>query len=511
MSPVLSLPPARDSNCKRDDVIRAALAFDIGSLNPFEAASAGSLAVLRYVHEPLMRRDLGSGVLSCGLLSRLPRQLGNASYELTLRAGLRFHDGSPLTATDVAASLRTYLNGTTSKARVLGDPLSFIEAAQATNDLCVRVDTKGQAPLLAERLALVHVLPGGRPPVPSATSAKNLGTGPFRMHDIDNPAVARLERFDGYLGDWPGRSRYVELHAVIDPKARAEGLLRGRFHAIEDADPALLEDGGTGGLVEFAAVPGQNMTWLMFNCAKPPFNDVRVRRAVAHAVDRDAIARRVHHGNLLPADSLLAASHPDHVASARSPHYDPRLARALLEGAGAAGSHCDVFVSNASWVAAQLPIIADQLRRVGLVPTCRVGPTTSFFDEDAPRGEFQMAICSGDPTLFGTDGGFLLGWYLSGRWPRSYLHWNDEVLNRVEHELSAAAGAETPSTRREALGAAQRLTAEHCPILAIGHRAQPTAWSKRLRRFTPSMTTGIDVIDAELPRNLTHATHGEEY
>jgi peptide/nickel transport system substrate-binding protein len=473
------------------DRVSGALAFDIGRLDPFEAASAGSLAVLGHVHETLMHRDLADGELRCGLLAAPPRPVGHQAYELVLRPRLRFADGSPLGAADVAASLRHYLTLARRPENVVAAHLGAIGSVETTSGPgTVVISTSLRGPALAQRLGMVRVVPRAH----AEDGSGSVGAGPYQLAVDERPHRVLLRASAAYRGPRAARCEEVELVAELDARRRVDALCRGRCHVIEDSPPGFT----AAGQLRSASVRGNNMTWLAFNCSAPPFDRTAIRRAVGHAVDRAEIAERCLGGTLRPADSLLPAWHPDHRPTPETPAHDARKARARLAAAGLAGSRCRLFVSSVSWARAQAGVVAEQLARVGLEAVVTIGNTSEFFAREAPAGDFELALCTGDPSVYGTSGAFLLSWYLAGSWPRRYLHWHDPAQAECERLLREAeeAGGAGPCAAR--LARVQQLAGQHVPILPLGHRRQPTAWTARLRHFRPQLTTGLDLAGTSL-------------
>jgi peptide/nickel transport system substrate-binding protein len=471
--------------------VSGALAFDIGQLDPFEAASAGSLAVLGHVHESLMHRDLADGELRCGLLAAPPRKVGHQAFELVLCRGLRFGDGSSLGAADVAASLRRYLALARRSENVVATHLGAIgsvETASPPGTLVISTLLPGAA--LAQRLSMVRVVPRAH----AEDGSGRVGAGPYQLAVDERPHRVLLRASAAYRGPRAARCEEVELVAELDAGRRVAALRRGRCHVIEDSPPGFTAVGD----LRAASVQSNNMAWLAFNCSAPPFDRTGIRRAVGYALDRAEIAERCLGGNLWPADSLLAAWHPDHHPTPETPAHDERKARAALAAAGLAGFRCRLFVSSVSWARAQAGVVAEQLARAGLEVVITIGNTSEFFARDAPAGDFELALCTGDPSVYGTSGAFLLGWYLAGSWPRRYLHWDGPVQAECERLLREAENSGEAGPRGARLARVQRLAGQHVPILPLGHRCQPTAWAARLRHFRPQLTTGLDLAGTGL-------------
>lgn len=456
------------------------------------------MAVLGHVHDPLLCRDLVTGALLPGVVRGGARQVDEKRYVLELDDRACFHDGIAVTTEDLAASVRSMIDGPTAGGLIAGG-LDGILAVTVRSRQEVEVRTDGPLPLIDERLCLVRVLPqvvldgGGSP------AARLIGTGPYRIAAASTDAAV-LDPFAGYrLAGRNDVREPVELLAVPEAQDRVRRLLDGDVVAIEDPSEEGLRQVARRDDLTAAWVRGVNMTWLMFNCAEPRLGDPRVRRALALAIDREELSQRVHGGRLEPSGALLPSWHPDSVPSGDEPGSDPQEARVLLREAGFGdGMEIELLVSSASWVERQAGLVVDQLARIGVIATPRTAHTADLFADEIPAGRFQVLLSSGDPSLYGRDGEFLLRWYLTGTWARRYCHLPDTEVTVAEALVGRLARTAEPAARRVLLGEIQQLAARTCALAVLGHRPQPTAWNRRLTGFRPSPSTGLDLRTARL-------------
>ncbi|QWT24168.1 ABC transporter substrate-binding protein [Subtercola sp. PAMC28395] len=469
--------------------ISGGLAYTIGTLDPYDAATSGGVAVLDHVHDTLRRRDPATGRLDGGLAEGTLVRVGEHEYELTLRPDALFNDGTEVTAEDAAAAVRTMVQATGEKGQLLGESLRAVRDALAVGERTLRLHTAGPMPLLDERLALVRVIPqhwqnsGLR-------RAYAPATGPYRIVEASSATVA-LEPAETY----PGASLrpLLTLRASPDASERLDGLLGGEFDAIEDPSPTSESRISLRSDLEFGRQESQNILWLMFNCADQRLKDVRVRRAIVHALDRDGLSRHANGGDLVPADSLLPSWHADYAPCPMYPQSDVTAAKELLAAAGyGSGLELRLAVSSASWVEANADTVVSQLARAGIDVTVTVAHTADLFSAEVPAGDYDLLLSSGDPSVYGVDGEFVLRWYLGRTWARGYCHWQDPVADELESLFDQASIAPR-DLQRDLLATAQRLCAEQVPIAPLGHRKQPSAWSTRLTGFRPSRTTGLNL------------------
>lgn len=471
--------------------VTGGLAYVVGTLDPYDAATAGAVAVLDHVHDPVHRRDAVTGELRGGLAAGAAVRVGEREYEVSLRPDASFSDGTPVLATDAAAAVRTMIQATGKKGQLLGESLRAIRDASAIGDTTLRLQTAGPMPLLDERLSLVRVIPEAWQDA-GAARASAPATGPYGIRTAGSEGVA-LVPVEGYPG--AARRPLLTLRASVDSSERLERLLAGEFQAIEDPPPSAEARIRASSALQFARCQSQNILFLMFNCGDPRLNDVRVRRALVHAIDSPELSREANGGHLAPADSLLPSWHPDHVACVMFPHPDLAAARALLTEAGyGSGLELRLAVSSASWVEANADLVVRHLARVGVEASVSVAHTADLFSTEVPEGDYDLLLSSGDPSVYGVDGEFLLRWYLGRTWAGGYCHWAGPIADELVSLLDQASTAPA-SLQRQLLATVQRIAAEQVPIAALGHRTQPSAWASQLSGFRPSRTTGLDLRD----------------
>ena len=248
----------------------------------------------------------------CGLAADAPVQIDDLEYEVTLREDTVFSDGSPLTSADVVNAFER--NG---ESDLYGAFLSFITAVSAPDERTVRF--KLNAPMgsvLQERLALVRVFPATLTDEELAT--KPVGSGPWCYETINAADGGRISFTANhrYTGPWPATCERMEWSVLLDDTRRTDELIDKDVMVMEAAPVVRAEElADAGATVEW--VPGFNLPFLMFNCEKPPFDDVRVRQALLYAIDVDSLIGTYMAGHARAATSLL----PDYF---RHYHRAPR-------------------------------------------------------------------------------------------------------------------------------------------------------------------------------------------
>jgi peptide/nickel transport system substrate-binding protein len=350
------------------------------TLDPRFATDAASTRVNRLLYERLVefdeRFEPRPGIARW-------RRLSPTHYRFTLGpTGGRFPSGEAVTAADVKATYDSILDPAT------GSPhrssLEIIEAidavdAETVDFLLRRPDT------LFPGVLVVGILPAGPLAGGHPFHRQPLGSGVFEIVDWPDENRLRLSRRrDG---------QRIEFVRVADATVRALKLARGEVDLVQGDLPTELV-GWLGSRPDVRVVrrQGTNFAYLGFNLADPVTGDARIRRAVAHAIDRDAIIGHVFGGAARPANGILV---PDHWAGspALAPiPFDPGRARDLVRAAGYGPRHRPRLVYKTSSDPFRIriaTIIQSQLERVGIDVALRTYDWGTFYG-DVKAGRFQV-------------------------------------------------------------------------------------------------------------------------
>jgi peptide/nickel transport system substrate-binding protein len=346
-------------------------------LDPRYATDATSARVNRLLYEQLV--DFDSTAQPVPALAEW-RIIAPAHYRFQLRPA-HFHNGDPVTARDVRATYEYILDrANASPHRATLANLARIEVIdEATVDFHLRA-----ADALFPGKLVIGILPATLITGNHPFNQRPLGSGPFEF--VAWPESGRLRirrRADG---------QEIEFLLVKDPTVRILKLLRGELDlAQNDLPPELVRYAAAQPELQVRTGQGSNFTYLGFNMEDEVVGMLAVRRAIAHALDRDAIIRYVLGGAARPASALLP---PDHWAGARPGNYehDPIRARALLRAAGYDEQHRPsiVYKTSSDPVRIRLAtIIQQQLAEVGIDVELRSYDWGTFYG-DIKAGRFQM-------------------------------------------------------------------------------------------------------------------------
>jgi len=323
---------------ERRRTLRIRLAVEPAQLNPLLDPDVEALRVIDgTVFEALLH--YGPDGIAPALAESFRLAGDGTEIRLVLRAGVNFHDGKPLTATDVQFSLDR-ARGSFSRVPHLRRALSDVAGVEMWGPRDVRIRLRRPSGYLLRALAEVPIVPAAiyeaGDPARNAKNRAPVGTGPYRFVRWARGDRIALARWEGYWGQRPGFDQ-VEYWIVPDG---ARALMLARQGDL-DILPELIPEHWPAEAVapatarELAAVR-LAPAWVRlgaFDCKRAPFDDVRVRRAAVLAVDRDKLARDIHRGLARPVAGPIFPGGPGD-APATPPPFNPGVAAALLEDAG---------------------------------------------------------------------------------------------------------------------------------------------------------------------------------
>jgi peptide/nickel transport system substrate-binding protein len=288
-------------------------------------------------------------------------------YTFRLRKGVKFHDGEDFDASDVKFSFeRAKAEGSTNKAKkAVFDNISRIETPDPQTVIVVLNNADGNFLFrMGENTAVVL-----DPKSAATTASKPVGTGPFRFDNWAKGSAITLVKNDAWRDAAKVKLKKVTFRIINDPAAQVAALLAGDI----DAMPRGLAAQNLKQLqadkrftVEIGSTAGE--TIVAINNRKKPLDDVRVRRAVALAIDRKAVIDGAMEGFGTPIGSHMVPSEAGYVDLTAATAHDPEKAKALLKEAGVATPlNLTLTLPPPAYARKGGEIVAAQLAKVGIV------------------------------------------------------------------------------------------------------------------------------------------------
>lgn len=395
---------------------------DIVTLDPYAHTESFTASVLHHLYEPLVRRSRSLEIepaLATSWEIEEPTR-----WRFRLREGVTFHNGNSFTATDVVASLERLMHP---DARARGN-ISGIARVEKIDDLTVDFHLDGPHPLLLNELSGVYIMdrewmeehaalaPGNISTGTTSHASTNAnGTGPFVL-DSYRPDMGTVMSVNEEWWDTPEHNLTgIEFRPITSDATRVAALLSGELDMIapiplQDIQRVESADGFT---VE--QEPALRLIYLGFNFnehlhAMPdepnPLLDERVRKALWHGIDHDALRERIMRGNSRTVGIMVAPPVPGYDESIDQPYpYDPEQASALLAEAGYGdGFTVKLDCPNDRYINDEQICVAVKAfwERLGLTVDLTTESRSTFFPK-VDRGETDIYM-SGWATLPAMDG-----------------------------------------------------------------------------------------------------------
>jgi peptide/nickel transport system substrate-binding protein len=357
---------AAQAQSRRDAVVLG-MTLEPTTLDPTSAAAA---AIGEVVHLNVLE-GLTKITMDGAVLPLLAESWGHTpdgkTYTFKLKKGVKFSDGAAFDAQAVKFAFeRAKAPASTNKAKkAVFDNISSISVFDPHTVILVLNNADAALPFrLGENTAvIVH------PASVAQAATKPVGTGPFRIDNWVKGSSLTLVKWDGHRDAAKVKLRRATFRFISDPSAQVAALLAGdidgipRFGALQ-AIKQFQNDRRF--VVEVGSTAGKGI--LAINNKKPPLNDVRVRRALAHAIDRKAFIDGAQEGLGKPIGSHFAPTDLGYVDLTKLTPHDPERARALLREAGVSTPlNLTLTLPPPAYARKGGEIIAAQLAKVGVV------------------------------------------------------------------------------------------------------------------------------------------------
>ncbi len=354
------------------------------------AAAAIDEVVYANVFEGLTRFDSNGAVIPA-LAKSWDISEDGLVYTFNLNSGVMFHDGTTMDAEDVKFSFeRAMAEDSTNAQKALFADISTVEAKDATTIVVTLSKPNGSFLFNMAWGDAVIVAPES-----AADNATNpIGTGPFTFVDWAQGDKVELARNENYWGN-PVALESVTFKFISDPTAAFAAMMA------EDVD-AFPNFPATETLPQFEAdarfkvIVGstEGETILSTNNQSPPLDDVRVRQAIAHAIDRQAIIDGAMFGYGTPIGTHFNPTNPDYIDLTGQSDYDPDKSRALLAQAGITDLTLRLKLPPPTYARRGGEIIAAQLREVGINTEISNLEWAQWLEEVFKNRDYDLSIVS---------------------------------------------------------------------------------------------------------------------
>lgn len=367
--------------------LEVAIAGEPDQLDPHSTSAYFSFQILENVYDTLVEPD-AELEMQPALAESWEVSEDQLSWTFHLREGVTFHDGSAFTAEDVVYSYDRIIDEQLANAY----RLAAVEDVVAVDEHTVRIDVSQPTPALLaaiggyKGMAIVE-----RGNVESGdVQLDPVGTGPFEVVGNAASTAVTLRANEDYWGEGPHVPGVVYRFISEGTTALAD-LTAGEVHWTDSIPPQRVESLRRNPDVEVASVPSTDYWYLTMNQARPPFDSRDARRAVAQALDREALAQVTWYGSATVNQTAVPETSVWYHEYAPF-EQDLDRARELAESSGLTGRTVGLMVTNEypeTVTAAQ--VVAANLAEIGVATEIRTLDFATWLDEQA-RGNFDMLL-----------------------------------------------------------------------------------------------------------------------
>lgn len=451
---------------------------DLASLDPHVDTDAGTRDVVFNLYEGLVKPTSDGGFIAA-VASDYTISDDAKTYTFTLRDGITFHDGTPVTIEDVKYSIDRY-------AEIQGESSAFsslVDSVEVQDDKTLVVNLKESYSEFLPMMTIAIIPQSNEDP-----AGNPIGTGPFKYVSYTPGQNLELEKYDGYWQEGVPSLDSVEFKFIADVDTAFVELQAGTIDILKYLTSAQAETLGD----DYKIVQGSmNLVHAMYlNSAYEPLSKTEVRQALCYAVDRDAINNFIFGGkshiigsHMIPAMSKYYEPEAETVYS-----YDPEKAKELLADAGYAdGFDLEITVpSSYSQHVDSAQIIADELSQVGINVTLNQVEWSTWLQDVYKGGNFQATVIGFDGTLAPSD---WLKKYVTDD-AKNFMHYSNTEYDDV---FNTAYTTVDDDVKVENYKKAQMILAEDAAAVYIEDPANLVAISKKFGGYTFYPTAAEDM------------------
>jgi peptide/nickel transport system substrate-binding protein len=504
-------PPARD-------VIIVALSSAPDTLDPADHRNRQSETVIRNMFDGLVTRDITSGVHL--ELAEALNWLDDTTLEVTLRQGVKFHDGVEMTADDVVFTFERiigenmieYPEAHTSPRKGLIAPLESIEK---TGDYTVVMHFSATWPPAMQMLVHQQIVPKHYLEEVGTEGfvSQPIGTGPFKFVSAKGLDEIVMERFDDYYGGAPDLEpvgpacvKQVVFKVIPEASTRVAALLAGEVDIIQAVPAELVDTLDQTPGIQVKGAAGTQPKWMEMNVNAPPFDDARVRQAMNYAVDKDLIIEAIYGGRAVALPGPLSP-YNNFVNKSLEPYpYNTEEALALLADAGWTDSDGDgtldkdgqPFSFTIDTIEDWRPLaeaVAGQFRAIGIDASVRFWEY-SVVKPMLQAGERQAYLDDWGDSAFDPVGHFEAKWhgYVEGQtYGRgNFSGYNNERVNELTKLGETTAD---PAERQAIYDEAQQLVYDEAPAVFLILPEEAEAARADIQNWAPASDSRINLHD----------------
>ncbi len=471
---------------------------DSVGLDPALEEDGESFKVCDNIYDTLIHYKDGSTEIEPGLATKWESSEDGLSWTFSLRKGVTFHDGTPFNSEAVLFSLNRqheenhpYHNVEGSYTYWVATGLAeIVDEITALDDYTVKITLNSPYAPFLYAIAITSfsiVSPTAVKEKGDNYSNHPVGTGPFIFQQWDRGDKIVLKANENYWGGRPNVDRVIFL-SIPDNSVRLIELQQGNLHAMEFPNPDDLQQIRDDESLDLLSQPGMSVGYLALNMEKPPFDNLKVRLAINHAINKGVIIEHLYQGLGIPAKNPIPPTLWSYDDSIEDYEYDPKLAKELLTQAG----YPKGFETTLWALPVPRPYIPDgralaeviqsELREIG-IKTNIVTYDWGTYLEKTKYGEHDMAMLGwsadfGDPDNFLY---FLLSKSSAEKPAGNIAFYKSDEMQQI---LEKARSISDRDERIALYKKAQNVFHQDIPWVPLAHAQQVLVINKKVKNLT---------------------------
>lgn len=473
-------------------------AYAPSSFDPCTTGSAIGISANWNVLEGLYGVDYHDYSIINELATADPEQIDDTTYEVTIRDGAKYSDGTDVVAADLVNSYKRAVEGGT-----YGAFLTAFDSIEAKDDKTLTIKTNiPNFGLIKDRLAIIRAYPASLSD--EDVAAKPVGSGPW-MYDTSTDTELTLVPNPNYNGEHPAKDNELHYLVLSDATARLTSMQEGTTQVMEmvTADAVdTLEGAGA----KMDTVQGFGTRFMMFNLAKEQWQNKAARQAVMYAINYDQIVSNTFAGLATPATCYLPDTFTNYHKAATVYTTDADKAASLISEAGITPGAIKMRTTDNEQVKSMATQIKNDLDALGFnVEIVTDTSQATYGAIDSGTDDWDLLCAPGDPSCFGGDTDLLLSWwYGDGVWMQKRCPWGTTEEWKKVHELMTTALGQSGDEQQSTWNEVFDIIAENCVLYPIVHVKTVTAsWDDpstspsgvAVKGFEGIGTTGMAVRD----------------